>query len=406
MSHSTLPSRPSLEYLRKLGKDRLQALRETNPRAQLAEALLTVAQDHGFTSWRALKAEVDRRLGDLTSQWFGAVSRGDADTARTLLREDPALLHARQERHDQTALHIAGATGHIETIQLLLDAGADPNDAGDDAHIGVIGWATHVSVPGPPSKDAVALLIERGARHHIFSAIALGDLPVIRALVEEHPEALDQRLSSRHHGQTALHFAIARGRLDILDLLIALGADPDATDDNRETALEFARLRGDQEAAARLVAAGARQPAPVRPAPAAGLEDSIQSSTLVIGSSDVAATLAWYTSIGFTEVARYPTDGSGVFWGMATLGTVVVTFDVRGGRGAAGAALLIVTDRVREFYERFTTLQLGGGGVDFVRTLYEPEHGGVEFAIRDPNGLTLRFLQNSGAPSRPADSIE
>jgi hypothetical protein len=33
--------------------------------------------------------------------------------------------------------------------------------------------------------------------------------------------------------------------------------------------------------------------------------------------------------------------------------------------------------------------------VEFVRTLYEPEHGGLEFSIRDPNGFTLRFHQES-----------
>jgi hypothetical protein len=66
MSNSTLPSRPSLEYLRKLAKDRLPALRRTAPGAKLADALLAIAQDHGFASWRALKAEVDRRRDDLT----------------------------------------------------------------------------------------------------------------------------------------------------------------------------------------------------------------------------------------------------------------------------------------------------------------------------------------------------
>ena len=37
--------------------------------------------------------------------------------------------------------------------------------------------------------------------------------------------------------------------------------------------------------------------------------------------------------------------------------------------------------------------RLGGGGVEFVETLHEPDHGGLEFRIRDPNGFTLRFLQ-------------
>jgi hypothetical protein len=400
MPNSTLPSRPSLEYLRKLAKDRLPDLRRSNPHAQLADALLAIAHDHGFSSWRALKAEIDRRESDLSSRWFEAVTRGDTDTVRTLLREDPSLLKARQSRHDQTALHIAASASNVDVVRVLLDAGADPNDAGDDAGIGVIGWATFIGPPREVPMDVVSLLLAHGGRHNIFSAIATGDPDVVRVLVEQHPDALDAQLPPRYHGQTALHFAIARNRVDLLDRLIELGADVDAADRNGQTALEFAMLRGDSAAADRLRAAGARQPStpgaePGVRAAIAGLASSIRSTTLVVGSRDVAASLAWYTSIGFTEMARYPTAGSAVFWGMVSLGTVELTFDVRQGADARGAALLLATDRIQPFYDLLSKRQLGAADVEFVRTLHEPEHGGLEFSIRDPNGFTLRFHQES-----------
>ena len=47
MPTSKLPARASLEYLRKLAKDRLDVLRRTDPQAQLAHALLDVAREHG-----------------------------------------------------------------------------------------------------------------------------------------------------------------------------------------------------------------------------------------------------------------------------------------------------------------------------------------------------------------------
>jgi catechol 2,3-dioxygenase-like lactoylglutathione lyase family enzyme len=109
----------------------------------------------------------------------------------------------------------------------------------------------------------------------------------------------------------------------------------------------------------------------------------------------VGATLAWYTSLGFTEVARYPTDGSGVFWGLVTLGKAEITFDVRETAGARGVSLLLVTDRVQDLYEFLKSRQLERADVEFVQTLHEPVHGGREFSIRDPNGLTLRFLQEA-----------
>jgi len=399
MSNPTLPTRASLEYLRKLAKDRLAVLREKNPHTQLATALLVVAQEHGFSSWRALKAEIDRRHTTHASQLFEAVDRGDAATVRSLLREEPALIHARHARHNASPLHHAATCGDLETVRALLDAGADPNDAADDTRIGVIGWATSLWQLGDVPKDVVSLLLERGGRHHIFSAIAAGDVEVIRTLVEQQPEVLDQRLPARYHGQTPLHFAITRNRPDILGLLIDMGAGLDAPDRNGQTALEYALMRGDDMAAARLREAGARVPEPVpirtAPQPTHEFAGSVQKATVVVGSKDVAATLAWYASIGFTEMARFPTDGSVVFWGMVRLGQAELTFDVREAADPRGVSLLVETDRVRQLYEFLTARQLEAADVQFVKTLHEPEHGGLEFSIRDPNGFTLRFLQHA-----------
>src|SRR5688572_28335436 len=105
MSNSTLPVRASLEYLRKLAKDRLAVLRQTDPRAQLASALLAVAQDHGFSSWRAMTTEIDRRNAGVASRFFDAIQTGDVDTVRALLHEDPTLVTKRGPRHNASALH-------------------------------------------------------------------------------------------------------------------------------------------------------------------------------------------------------------------------------------------------------------------------------------------------------------
>ena len=55
-----IPARPSLEWLRKTAKDRVAELRAAQPATRLSQAQLEIAREHGFASWRAMKAHVDR----------------------------------------------------------------------------------------------------------------------------------------------------------------------------------------------------------------------------------------------------------------------------------------------------------------------------------------------------------
>jgi uncharacterized protein YbbK (DUF523 family) len=54
-----LPARPDLHWLRKTARARLAALRVDDPATRLFQAQLDVARDHGYPSWRALKAYVE-----------------------------------------------------------------------------------------------------------------------------------------------------------------------------------------------------------------------------------------------------------------------------------------------------------------------------------------------------------
>ena len=68
----TLPDRPDLDQLRHQARDLLRAaaagnpdathrLRAVSPRTTLWVAQLALAREHGFGSWRQLKAEIERR---------------------------------------------------------------------------------------------------------------------------------------------------------------------------------------------------------------------------------------------------------------------------------------------------------------------------------------------------------
>ena len=55
---SDLPARPSLEYLKKLAKERLHQLQQQNPSARLADAQHAIAREYGFLNWSQLKESV------------------------------------------------------------------------------------------------------------------------------------------------------------------------------------------------------------------------------------------------------------------------------------------------------------------------------------------------------------
>jgi hypothetical protein len=74
-----LPARANLEHLKNEAKQRLDTLRGADSRAKLADAQFQLARDYGFSSWRDLKAEIDRRTGagvllggpDGVGDWIG-----------------------------------------------------------------------------------------------------------------------------------------------------------------------------------------------------------------------------------------------------------------------------------------------------------------------------------------------
>ena len=452
MPNSQLPERASLEYLKKLAKDRLRELRRADPSAKLATALLGVARDYGFVSWRALKAEVEQRRTNNVDVFFEACAKGDIEMLRGLLSNDPNLVRVSDPKGHYpgwTGLHAVAKIGHVGALRLLLERGADPNareagdhtyplhwaaahdhveivrtllDAGSDVHgfddahqLDVIGWATVFRAPGDDStnmnasrRELISLLLESGARHHIFSAICVGDLSLIQQLVEQNPETLDRRMSRFEDGQTPLHFAMGRKRYDILDLLIELGADLEAKDKNGHTVFAAAMLLGDREAMNRLRAAGAKQPKPIDVSDfamrMARLGDSIKHSIAMINVPDVARTLDWYKALGFKEVARNEDDGL-ANWGMLSFGKAELMLNMHGKLGTHDVSLWFYTNQVDNLYQLLKSRQLEAAqaalagqspdhpGIEFVQHIYNPFYGGREFGVRDLNGYCLYFRQ-------------
>ena len=255
----SLPENPSLEWLRKQAKRHLVELRAEDPGAQLAHAQFALAKQYGFPSWRALVSHIDSLTVD--GQLFGAARSGDIGVLAAQLDAHPDKLHVRdkpyewsllhvaahngqlaavdlllrrgldvntREKGDNTyAMHWAAAAAHLDVVRRLADAGGDVVGHGDDHALEVIGWATCWHGTDDDAHRAVAdFLVGRGARHHIFSAVAMNLADEVRRIVAEDAAALLRPMSRNEDFQLPLHFAVRMNRPQMVALLIELGADP------------------------------------------------------------------------------------------------------------------------------------------------------------------------------------
>jgi cytohesin len=193
MSES-LPLRPNLEWLKKLSKDRLAALRARDPRAKLSDAQLAVARQYGFSSWRKLKAHVetvqnevgkvspvdasqepaspgDPELGEL----LAAVERGDIDRVTQLLKRRPILARSHGPE-GQTPLHAAAWYNDARLAEALLTYGADPEAKyGESGHT-ALSWAVTCS-----SLDFANALVQRGSKPDLFCSAGIGSVEYLQS---------------------------------------------------------------------------------------------------------------------------------------------------------------------------------------------------------------------------------
>jgi ankyrin repeat protein len=226
----SLPPRPSLEWLRKTAKDRLELLRRTAPDTNLAQAQLAVAREYGFPSWRALKRHIEElptttqtvKAEQIVDAFLLRVGQGRIDDVRALLTAAPQLVNAVGSHPfwggRPQALHVAVEGQRRDMFDLLLDRGADVSGTNDQYdHWSPLMLAINRDNPGMRDE-----LIARGARIGIFEALLLGD----DAKVGELLDAYGLPVLAPNAGSI---LAFARTPFAI-DRLIALGASTDKKD--------------------------------------------------------------------------------------------------------------------------------------------------------------------------------
>ena len=306
----------SLDNLRKTAKRWLKAVRANEPEARgrllrayptapldptLRDVQHALALEQGADSWKALKARLESQSAPApVTELFTAAGKGDAAQVAAILDQHPDIINTRAglEGHDgkRTALHFGVA--HEPVVRLLLERGADPNirddgdrafpihfaaenqdfpvirllvehgasldGAGDHHELDVIGWACCWDYRDA-SKEIVDYLLEHGARHHIFSAVAMGEVEIVRQLVAADSTLLTRRMDHTNRRRTPLHEAVVKKQLPVVEALIALGSELEAEDAVGLTPLDQAALQNEREIADLLISKGAdlRLPAAV-----------------------------------------------------------------------------------------------------------------------------------------------
>jgi ankyrin repeat protein len=237
----------------------------------LDDARLVIAQEYSFNTWYDLQAFVREVAVDGPTRKFEqaveAVVDGDVATLRSMLRDDPQLVHARSaRRHHATLLHYTAANGvegvrqrtpanAVEVARLLLDAGADPDALAimyDNlcTTMSMLVSSSHPARAGVQAELAETL-IDHGAGHNgpgsawqsdVMTALSFGfkgtaerlvkhgapvdELPLAAGLgrVEDAIRLLPTANSQSR--QVALALASQHGHVDVVRLLLDAGEDP------------------------------------------------------------------------------------------------------------------------------------------------------------------------------------
>lgn len=191
------------------------------------------------------KAEVIRVGGraDLQLSLFEAVLQGDTETLRRLLREeaDPNETHNSEV---PPLLWLAVESENLEVVQILLEAGADPNQPGPDGS-SPAALATKLNnqeILAAISEDGGSAVIASGNEvQDLLDAVERQNADLLRVVIEAgaDPNTLVPATSGFYIDANAdgvrdlwmapiLYIAVSRDQPDTVRVLLEAGADPDA----------------------------------------------------------------------------------------------------------------------------------------------------------------------------------
>lgn len=150
---------------------------------------------------------------------YAAAAMGETEACRQFIKADDVLLEMASS-DGWTPLHLACFFGHLQTVEMLLEIGADVKVRSANA---MHNTPLHAAAASR-NQDICALLLSSGADVNatqqaqytaLHSAAANGDLEIVRLLLAHEASAT----ARSEKGETALDMAKQRGHTAVVDLL-------------------------------------------------------------------------------------------------------------------------------------------------------------------------------------------
>jgi len=148
-----------------------------------------------------------------------------------------------------TAIHAALYKGHLSIARLLIEKGADVNSRDNDnlTPLHIVAQRADASATKPDHSPPLFMASNNGRDNRTSTPLHLasvtGSLDIVNLLIEygADPNALDATQSS------PLHLALVNENLDVVRLLIEHGADVNVPNDKKRTPLHLAAVSGSSD---------------------------------------------------------------------------------------------------------------------------------------------------------------
>ncbi|MYD45205.1 MAG: ankyrin repeat domain-containing protein [Gammaproteobacteria bacterium] len=194
------------------------------------------------------------KTSDFLNFGLATAKKGSLSEVKQILQQRPDWLN-RDGPHGRTMLWEAAYRGRTKIVQYLLEIGADPHQWGCYFTPMYVEVSAYAAAVWKNRADTVRLLQERYQPLDFFSAVFLGEYERVKELIEKQPDIVNQEKQQhdREVGFTSVHYAISGSYVNILELI--LKHDPKPIH-HKQWLVKFAIWRGDLEILHVLLQAG------------------------------------------------------------------------------------------------------------------------------------------------------